>query len=264
MSGTVRRSIWRVYRRGGLVPVIGGLTLAIGGCAGDRVRAGADPGLGAVPGTALVEFTPGERTRARIAPATGEPAGFVRTRTTMDAGRDDGVGRWTVRTIETDAEGGETEKSAGHVLGPYGGVYLAWSRSVKDTDPDGPPRLYVFDPPLIWYPGAIEPGAVFEDTARMTERDPEDESRAVLSGRALRRVAIVDHTSPGWPFEGEGWGVAAELRVRVGPAEAVRRTTTRMDGRRAGDEFVDYGVRVLGVSITRERWLVVAEDPRPD
>ena len=186
----------------------------------------------------------------------------MRTVSSMDEGRPDGVGRWTVRTIETDADGTPApEKQAGHVLGPYGGVYLAWSRSVKDTDPDGPARLYVFDPPLIWFPAAIEPGTVFEDSAQMTERDPEDESRVALRGRALRRVAIVDQDAPGWPFEDAGWGVAAELRVRVGPAEAVRRTTTRMDGPR--EEFVAYSVRVLGVPITRERW-ILRGDPAED
>jgi hypothetical protein len=265
MSRAVRRSIRRVYRRSRAVPVIGGLVLAaLGGCAADAVRAGGAREMGAVPGSALVDLTPGVRERARIDPRTGAPAGGVRTESSMDEGTGDGVGRWTVRTVEVGADGvAAPEKSAGHVLGPYGGVYLAWSRSVKDTDPDGPARLYVFEPPLIWYPAAIEPGAVFEDRARMTERDPDDESRVALSGRALRRVAIVDQDAPGWPFEGDGWGVAAELRVRVGPAEAVRRTTTRMDTGGAGDEFIAYSVRVLGVPIRRERWLVLAGEDRP-
>lgn len=246
----------------------------LGGCGapGLRATAVADNARlgqsGAVLARDLMGLGGPPRERVLIDPATGSRAGVVRTSSSFDAGvapeRGEGPGRWTVRTREIGDDGtAKPQKFAGHVIGPHGGVYLSWSRSVKDTDPDGPARLYVFEPALIWFPAAIEPGAVFEDTTSMTERDPDDEDKVSLRGKATRRVAIIDGASEAWPFavgDRSTRAVVAELRVRVGPAEAVRRTTTRIlsDGT-AGDEFVDYGVRVLGVPIKRERSLVLAE-----
>ena len=264
-------TIRRVYRPvcARLVIGLAGVWFGVvaGGCGAPGVRASAGrDGLGAVASAALMDLGGGARLRRVVDPATGDALGTVRTESSFDEGVAGGPGRWTVRTTETGMDGSVSpERSAGHVVGPYGGVYLSWSRSVKDTDPDGPARLYVFEPALIWFPAAIEPGMTFEDTTRMTERDPADEDRVVLRGTATRRVAIVDASSDAWPFGARtGRAVMAELRVKVGPAEAVRRTAVLLaapgDARGVwGDEFVDYGVRVLGLPITRERKLIVAE-----
>lgn len=236
--------------------------LLLAGCAQPGVRASPIAvGLGAIAGRSMIDLGDAARERGRFDPKTGEQVGTVRTSATFDAGVEGGPGRWTVRTQDFGPGGSpRPARSAGHVVGPYGGTYLSWSRSVKDTDPDGPARLYVFEPALIWFPAAIEPGVVFEDETVMTERDPDDEDRVVLRGKATRRVALIDATSESWPFEDAavpGRAVAAELRVRVGPAEAVRRTITAMnpDGT-TGPEYVDYSVRVLGVRITREAALI--------
>lgn len=238
--------------------------LLLSGCGGARLVASDRAGIsGSVPAWAVVGYRTDRGGQTAIDPETGEALSIAHAVWSFDEGtgaeRQPGAGRWTVRSIESDLESGEatTRAVSGHVVGPYGTVYLAWSRSIKDTDPNGPPRLFVFEPPLIWFPASIEPREVFEHKTRLTERHPKDEERVALSGTAIRRVAIVDETSPGWPFgERTGRAVAAELRIRVGPAEAVRRRTIMLgaDGN-AGDEFVDYGIRVLGVPLKRERTL---------
>lgn len=256
-------SILRVYRARGWVPglLVSGVLL-LGGCGPARLIASSGVGAGgSVPASAVAGYLAPPDTQIAVDAQTGETLNSSGAAWTLD--RDAGPGRWTVRSYETDLETGAeaTRAVSGHVIGPYGTVYLAWSRSVKDTDPDGPPRLFVFDPPLIWFPGSIEPGLVFEHRTRLTERDPSDESRVALSGKATRRVAIVDETSAGWPFgERVGRAIAAELRIRVGPAEAVRRRTILLDADgHGGDEFVDYAIRVLGVPLKRERTLYVTD-----
>jgi hypothetical protein len=277
------RAVYRVVWARLVIAGVLGAACAMVGCGTPDVRASAvDGNLGAVSAAMLMDLGGPSREQRVVDPETGEAVGFVRTSSSIEAvletGNDelitieDGVhrpiapGRWMVRTQELGLDGTpEPAKSAGHLIGPYGGVYLSWSRSVKDTDPDSPARLYVFEPPLVWYPAAIEPGVTFEDTTRMTERDPGDETRVVLRGKATRRVAIIDATSDAWPFAGPdgartGRAVLAELRVSVGPAEAVRRTAVLLDDDgMPGDEFVDYAVRVFGVPFTRERTLIVSE-----
>ena len=234
--------------------------LLLGGCGSARLVATqhAD-GAGAVPAWALVGYGREIREQFVIDPRTGETTASASASWTLE---NDGSGedqRWTVRSTETDIESGKTAvlATSGQIVGPYGTVFLAWSRSVKATDPDGPVRLFAFEPPLIWFPGSIEPGLVFEARTKLTERDPRDESRVVLTGKAIRRVAIVDRDSPGWPFgERTGRAVAAELRIKVGPAIAVRRRTIMIDpDGTSGDEFVEFSVRVLGIPVKRERTL---------
>ena len=243
-----------------------GVLLILTGCAGPRVAA-SEHARGAVSARAIMGI--GAGTDVRTIYDTGDgagleggeqtlgpPIGTERTAWTFDEGIEDGAGRWTVRTETLAPDGSvERERSAGHVVGPFGGVYLSWSRSKKDTDPDGPSRLYVFEPALIWVPSAVDAGMVFEDRTTMTERDPDDESRVTLRGTAVRRVAIIDSSSAHWPFATpRGEALLTELRVKVGPAQAVRRRVVLIDDAgRGGEAFEDYGVRVLGVPITRER-----------
>jgi len=239
----------------GLLPA-----LLLGGCGSARLVASprAD-GSGAVPATAVVGYGREIREQFVIDPRTGETTGSASASWTLENAGLDESQRWTVRSTETDSQSGKTAvlATSGQVVGPYGTVFLAWSRSVKATDPDGPVRLFVFEPPLIWFPGSVEPGRVFEARTKLTERDPRDESRVVLTGKAIRRVAIVDQDSAGWPFgERTGRAVAAEMRIKVGPAIAVRRRTILIepDGL-SGDEFVEFTVRVLGIPVKRERTL---------
>jgi hypothetical protein len=160
MRARFRRSIWRVYRGAGRAFAIAGpagLLLASfaglfagGGCAAPAVRASGDPTDDAVPASVLVPLRAHASVREAIDPDSGDRIGLVRTVTTLDEGEPSGPGRWSVRTTESDTADTIVQvQSAGYERGPYGGVALAWSRSVKDTDPDGPARLYVFEPPLI-------------------------------------------------------------------------------------------------------------------
>lgn len=174
-----------------------------------------------------------------------------------DAPGEDGV--WVSRTIPVDAPGsGEPSgpvRESGHRIDADGGVSLHWSRSPKDTDPGGPARLYVFDPPLKMYPARVEAGAVFEDSTRMTERHPDDDRRVVLTGTARRRVWLIGPGEPGWVFgDDPGPAVMGEMRIEVGPAVALRRTAALVEGTSGVvREIVDYSIRVLGLRFKHER-----------
>lgn len=188
-------------------------------------------------------------------PDSGEVAGWERHE--AYAPRADGV--WVSRTIPVISPGsveasGPARESA-HGVDADGGVSLHWSRSPKDTDPGGPPRLYVFDPPLKMFPAWIEPGAVFEDSTRMTERHPADDGRVVLTGTARRRVWLIGPGEPGWVFGDEpGTAVVGEMRIEVGPAVAMRRTVVLVEGiSGVVREYVDYSIRVLGLRFKHER-----------
>ncbi len=192
---------------------------------------------------------------------TGEPIGAER----LESGPIDAEGRWAGATL--DAGGGDVPpRHAGYRLMGDGSVALEWSRSVKDTDPEGPPRLYVFDPPLVMMPATLAPGARFEHSSRMTERDPDDETRVAMSGRARRTASVAlpggEGWDPDWTTPGDmgtpSAAVVGELRISVGPAQAVRRSVQLLVGDEAGArteavELVDFSIRVLGIPFKRER-----------
>lgn len=189
---------------------------------------------------------------------TGEPAGLEQ-RAATHADQD---GRWETTTVLGDAP----PRQAGYRLLDDGSVALEWTRSVKDTDPGGPARLYVFDPPLVMAPGVLKPGEVFQAESRMTERDPRDEARVVLSGRAQRRAWIDAPGQPPRPF-GEvdrGQAVHGVLRIEVGPAVALRQTVQLVGTPgRDGEEVVDYSITVLGLRFKHERTRYVPKTPEP-
>jgi hypothetical protein len=238
-----------------MLPAVAGLG-PLGGCASDRMATPAEAVPGVAPVRAVDAFTPGPSQRllevfdARL----GERLGVER----RVAQRIDDDGRWET----TSSMGDGPPRGARHALLDDGSVALEWTRSVKDTDPDGPPRLYVFDPPLVMMPATLAPGERFSAASRMTERDPGDEARVVMSGRARHDVRAVQRGDEGWDERwdeaGEGGvAVVGSLRISVGPAEAVRETVRVFGGSAEGweqlAELVDYSVRVLGIPFKRER-----------
>ncbi|USN98067.1 MAG: hypothetical protein H6810_07710 [Phycisphaeraceae bacterium] len=243
-----RRFIGRVYRA--LGPLLAALALT--GCSSHRPAT--DTGAVA-PGFALAASElahPGPRreTREIRDPDTGDLIGTAVHETTAP----EADGSWTA--IETDA--GQTPRQSHYRFDADGSVLLEWTRSIKDTDPEGPPRLYVFEPPLRLWPTRLEPGIAFDDSTRMTERSPKDESRVVLSGTARRHVELAGPS----PEDPPGAVRAlADMRISVGPAEATHISTLVYDpGRGVRSELVDYSIRVLGLRFKHVRKVTVPVD----
>jgi hypothetical protein len=237
------------------------IALAAGGApagctGGPGVEAARAAPIAGVDASSLI--APGAGRRAfEVFDASGAPLG-VEVQTSTDA--DDDASWTTVTTTE-----GGRPREAGYRLSEDGSVLLAWSRSPKDTDPDGPARLYVFEPALRMYPPRLEAGEAFEDRTRMTERRAGDERKVSLRGSAVRRARLIAPGEAGWVFgDAGGRAVLGELVIEVGPARAVRRTATLLDD--AGGtvrEEIDYAITVLGLRFKHERTALTPrrEDP---
>lgn len=274
-----RGFIRRVYGVGpGLLVVLAGGLLAavpLGGCASNGgSEAGPEPTVStlfesdrtALAVRATEVLSPGReaRTFEVFDRRKGEPIGAER----HESGPIDAEGRWGGSTLDAGGAGdaGAPPRHAGYRLLGDGSVAMEWSRSVKDTDPDGPARLYLFDPPLVMMPATLAPGEEFEHASRMTEMDPADETRVAMSGRARRTARVVLPGGEGWDAD---WtvpdslnepsaAVVGELRITVGPASAVRTTVQLLVGNGVGSrseavELVDFSIRVLGIPFKRER-----------
>jgi len=232
------------------------LALAAYGCASEPAEGGTPPSAaldgpqaGSISAAALFSPGPSEGLADVYDPETGERLGVQ----TSAATAIDDDGSWMTETVLE----GEPPRRAGYVRQGDGAVALAWSRSVKDTDPDGPARLYVFDPPLVMAPAVLGAGEVFEAESRMTERDPRDESRVVLSGRASRRLWLEAPGEGAFAAVERGLVAAGEMVISVGPAEATRKTWTLITAGEGREEVVDYSIRVLGLRFKHERTRLV-------
>lgn len=230
---------------------------ALAGCAGGAgVEAERAALIAGVDASALIAPGAGRRV-FEVFDASGASLG-AEVQTSTDA---DGDGAWT--TVTTP-EGGRP-REAGYRLDADGSVLLAWSLSPKDTDPDGPARLFVFEPALRMYPPRLEAGVEFEDRTRVTERRAGDERRVSMRGTAIRRARLIDAGGAGWVFgDAGGRAVVGELVIEVGPARAVRRTATLLDdGGATVREEVDYAISVLGLRFKHERTALTPrrEDP---
>lgn len=237
-----------------MVFVAGGV---LAGCAGGGgVEAARAVPIAGVDASALIAPGAGRRV-FEVFDGAGASMG-AEVQVSTDA---DGEGAWT--TVTTP-EGGRP-REAGYRLDSDGSVLLAWSRSPKDTDPDGPVRLYVFEPALRMYPPRLEAGEAFEDRTRMTERRAGDERKVSLRGTAIRRARLIAPGEAGWVFgDAGGRAVVGELVIEVGPARAVRRTATLLDdGGATVREEVDYAITVLGLRFKHERTALTPrrEDP---
>ncbi|MBZ0171902.1 MAG: hypothetical protein K8E66_05935, partial [Phycisphaerales bacterium] len=152
-----RGFIGRVYRPLGVMLLV----LAMTGCGGDELKAlrGVTVTPGVVVATSELIVTGPTREIFEVRdPDTDEPVGRAVHETTAPDAR----GAWTM----TETTEGERPRETGYRLDPEGALLLEWSRSPKDTDPDGPPRLFVFDPPLVLFPPSVESGVVFEHKTR--------------------------------------------------------------------------------------------------
>jgi hypothetical protein len=242
--------------------IVAAIAASLIGCAAPRATQSAAPDFKAPldPVEASAILSPGPRVDLLVVkdPRTGEPIGEE----THTANAPDGRGAWTT-VAQRDTEPARTTSFR---RDPDGTVRMEWSRAPKDTEPGGPVRLFVFDPPLGMYPPVLEPGSVFEDRTRLTERRPGDEQRVVLSGKAIRRVSLIGPDHADWPFEDQqGRAVVAEMRIEVGPAVATVLSTTHLPPEGpAGAELVDYSVRVLGLRFKHERTLLVPAGPGVD
>lgn len=243
----------RVYRPLGALLA----TIALGGCAGapDSLRD--------------ITVSPGVRIATSDIIVTGPSIEHFETR---DLDTDESTGRSVHETTAPDARGawtmtesaeGEPPRETGYRLDPEGALLLEWSRSPKDTDPDGPARLFVFDPPLVLFPPVLESGVPFEHRTRMTERHPKDETRVVLSGSARRRVQLAGFEATDQSDE-PAVRINADLRIGVGPADVTRLTTLVYHPNHGlMSELIDYSIRVLGLRFKHKRTMLIRRDLQP-